>query len=176
MLPFLPVYLVVDCSASMHGAPLEAAAQSVAILLQLLNGGSMGEPDDFGLKLIRVNSWPSDENDFTPPGAFQLPSLIADGLTPVSRTLWRVRAQAQAQAIDDGRAAPLICLFTDGDATDAELVFEWSEAGRGHPSPRLVIIACGATDSSRSYLKSWRAPVLDSARLTEDQLRRVLRP
>ena len=28
MLPFLPVYLVVDCSASMHGAPLEAAAQS----------------------------------------------------------------------------------------------------------------------------------------------------
>ena len=174
MIPYLPVYLVIDCSASMYGAPLEAARQMIDILLQLLSSGWMGERQDIGLQLVLVNGQPLEEEPFIPLDSFHLPPLVANGLTPISHTLWRVREAAQALTIDDGRPAPLICLLTDGDATDPDLAFQWRAADSNYPLPRLLIITCGATSSSQLYLNRWQSPVLSSAHLTENQLQRAL--
>lgn len=158
----------------MHGAPLEAAREAVAALLQLLRGGTMGDASGYGVKLVTVETHPSLTTAFEPLGAFQLPRLTAGGLSPIGVALKLVYDDlAGASTSTPRQPRPLICLFTDGDATDPDLALD-ERAARFPHAPRLLIIVCGTAETNQSYPNQWPSRVLNSARLTEDQLRRAL--
>jgi uncharacterized protein YegL len=145
----LPVYLLLDCSGSMHGDPIEA----VKMGLRQLRSDLQSDPqalESVWLSVITFDNSARQVVPLTEIGAFQEPKLEASGTTALGEALKvlmtcldkEVRKTTPSQK---GDWKPLIFLMTDGQPTDS-----WegpaNELKRKRPGNIIACAAGGGAD------------------------------
>lgn len=119
----LPVYLVLDCSGSMSGEPIEAVRQGMRTLL----GELKGDPQALETVYLSVITFDSTARQVVPLTEVMLvkePKLQATGTTALGAALGLLSEQIEKEvrkttAEQKGDWRPLIFLMTDGEPTDA---------------------------------------------------------
>ena len=168
----LPVYLVLDCSGSMSGEPIEAVRQGVKALLADLRGDPSAVDTAF-LSVITFNSGAQQVSPLTELMLFTEPTLDASGSTMMGEAL-----KLLEQAIDKevrkstptqrGDWRPLVFLMTDGQPTDS-----WEGPADSLKAKKLGnIIACAAGPGAITEpLKRVTETVVKLANLQPDTLK-----
>lgn len=159
----LPVYLLLDCSGSMMGEPIEAVKQGVKALLSELRG----DPQALETAYLSVITFDSSARQITPLTElmqFREPEISAGGATALGGALNvlidcvnnEVRKSTDTKK---GDWRPLVFILTDGSPTDIET---FNEAAQRIKSLKVAnIIACAAGSNAKtSYLKQITESVL----------------
>lgn len=142
----LPVYLLLDCSGSMHGEPIEAVKQGVKSLLSELRSDPQALETAY-LSVITFDSTARQVSPLTELMQFQEPSIQAGGATALGEALEVLKDSIQREVrktTDDqkGDWKPLVFILTDGAPTDTQVfdraVDNIKDMGAAN------IIACGA--------------------------------
>lgn len=146
----LPVYLVLDCSGSMAGEPIEAVRQGIKALLAELRSDPQALETAF-LSVITFDSTARQVCPLTELMAFQEPTLDATGTTALGEAL-KLLEQAidkevlKSTATQKGDWRPLVFLITDGEPTDS-----WQGPADAIKKRRLGnIIACAAGSNAKT--------------------------
>lgn len=159
----LPVYLLLDCSGSMMGEPIEAVRQGVKALLSELRG----DPQALETAYLSVITFDSSARQTTPLTElllFKEPQINASGATALGGALEvlidcinnEVRKTTETQK---GDWRPLVFIITDGSPTDIEA---FRRASQQIKSVKVAnIIACAAgSNADTTYLKEITENVL----------------
>lgn len=142
----LPVYLLLDCSGSMTGDPIEAVRQGVKALLSDLKG----DPQALETAYISVITFDSTARQVAPLTElmqFQEPELRASGATAMGGALELLidcvnNEVHKATETQKGDWRPLVFILTDGKPTDPET---FDRAARDLKNMKAAnIIACAA--------------------------------
>ena len=124
----LPVYLILDTSGSMIGAPIEAVRHGVEQLEEEI------KEDTFAAETVYIGVITfGGEAEFITRGLipfidFEPPVLSAGGETPLGRALWLLiesldnDVKSGVKGGEKGDWKPLVFILTDGEPTD-----EWRE-------------------------------------------------
>jgi uncharacterized protein YegL len=168
----LPVYLVLDCSGSMTGEPIEAVRQGVRALLADLRGDPQALETAY-LSVITFDNSARQVCPLTELTAFVEPTLTATGTTALGEALKVLegcldREVRKAGPSIKGDWKPLIFLMTDGQPTDP-----WEAAADRIKQKRVGnIIACAAGPGADSaMLKRITEIVVELNNLQPDQLK-----
>jgi uncharacterized protein YegL len=140
----LPVYLLLDCSGSMMGDPIEAVREGMRALLNDLKGDPQALETTY-LSVITFNSSAQQVCPLTELMLFKEPKIDASGSTSMGEAL-----QLLSKCIDNevrkttsrekGDWKPLVFLMTDGQPTD-----HWESAADAIKQKKIGnIIACAA--------------------------------
>ncbi|MCI8398807.1 MAG: VWA domain-containing protein [Oscillibacter sp.] len=171
----LPVYLLLDCSGSMMGDPIEAVRQGVKALLSELKG----DPQALETAYLSVITFDSDARQVTPLTElmqFREPEIHASGATAMGKALnvlmdcvsTEVRKSSETQK---GDWRPLVFLLTDGSPTDLETFNQAAPKLRGMKAANIVACAAGA-QADTSFLKQITENVLMMNTLSSGDLAR----
>ena len=167
----LPVYLLLDCSGSMSGQPIEAVRQGVKALLADLRSDPQALETAY-LSVITFNSSAQQVCPLTELMTFQEPNLDASGSTALGEGL-RVLEHAidtevrKSTATQKGDWKPLVFLMTDGQPTDS-----WETAADRIKQKKVNIIACAAgSGADGSLLKRVTEIVVELDTLSPDALK-----
>ena len=140
----LPVYLLLDCSASMSGEAIEATRNGVKALVADLKTDPQALETAY-LSVITFSSTAQQVCPLTELMMFQEPTLEARGATALGEAL-KVLNQCvdnevrKSTPTQKGDWKPLVFLMTDGQPTDS-----WESAADELKAKRLSnIIACAA--------------------------------
>jgi uncharacterized protein YegL len=140
----LPVYLLLDCSASMSGEPIEATRMGVRALVADLKTDPQALETAY-LSVITFSSTAQQVCPLTELMSFQEPNLDARGATALGEAL-KVLDQCVESEVrkstptQKGDWKPLVFLMTDGQPTD-----NWESAADALKQKKLSnIIACAA--------------------------------
>ncbi|MBP0020578.1 MAG: VWA domain-containing protein [Cyanobacteria bacterium SBLK] len=168
----LPVYLLLDCSGSMSGEPIEAVRQGLKALLSELQGDPMALETAY-LSVITFDSTAYQVSPLTDLMLFQEPRIQASGSTSLGAALNLLeqcidREVRKSSDIQKGDWKPLIFLMTDGMPTD-----RWEKAAdrikRKRPGN---IIACAAgSNADENTLKRITEIVVKLNNLQPDTLK-----
>lgn len=150
----LPVYLVLDCSGSMSGEPIEAVRQGVKALLSELRSDPQALETAY-LSVITFDSTARQVTPLTELMLFKEPTINAGGATALGGAL-KLLAQCIKSEVrkstenQKGDWRPLVFLLTDGAPTD-----NWEDAARELKDTKPAnIIACAAgANADTSVLK-----------------------
>ena len=140
----LPVYLVLDCSGSMTGAPIEAVRQGMKTLLNELKSDPQALETVF-LSVITFDSTARQVNPLTELMLVKEPDFQATGTTALGAALKLLsecidREVRQTTPQQKGDWKPLIFLMTDGAPTD-----KWEDAADAIKAKKPGnFIACAA--------------------------------
>ena len=171
----LPVYLLLDCSASMSGSPIQAVNQGVGtIYTELCNN-----PRALSTVKLSVITF-SGNATFTPPVAldqFVPPTLVANGGTPLGGAL-RALADSIDRDLDKttkdkkGDYCPIVFLLTDGYPTDDYT----AQANRirqftGSQKPMIIALGCGG-GADEAMLKNVAQHVFLMHNVTPEEIRK----
>jgi uncharacterized protein YegL len=120
----LPIYLLLDCSSSMAGAPIEAVRHGVEIFTQEVRD------DVFARQTVHVGVITFNaeaqlvNNGLVPFDQFQAPDFSTSGLTSLGKAL-RVLQKSldtdikpSVKGKEKGDWKPLVFILTDGEPTD----------------------------------------------------------
>lgn len=144
----LPVYMVLDCSGSMSGEPIEAVRMGLRALVSDLQG----DPQAIETAWLSVISFDSRAKQVVPLTeivSFQEPNLDAGGATAMGDALKTLlqcvdREVRKTTADQKGDYKPLVFIMTDGMPTD-----RWESAADEVKRRRLGnIIGCAAGPSA----------------------------
>lgn len=149
----LPIYLVLDVSGSMAGAPIEAVNAG----LRDFESALKNDPHALESAYVSVVSFGSEATVLMPlteAGAFVAPALVAGGQTALGDALAKLGRSLDADvkekdANHPGDWKPLIFLMTDGEPTD-----DWRSslaafrARRTRRPANLIAIGCGPAVNS----------------------------
>lgn len=142
----LPVYLLLDCSGSMSGEPIEAVRQGINTLLSDLKS----DPQALETAYLSVITFDSNAQQVVPLTelmSFNTPELHASGLTSMGGALRVLKDCVQRELLPNteehkGDWKPLVFLLTDGNPTDGEVLrSELQDMSSLHAAN---IIACAA--------------------------------
>lgn len=148
----LPVYLLLDCSGSMMGEPIEAVRQGVKALISELRS----DPQALETAYLSVITFDSSARQITPLTELMLfkePELTAGGATSLGKALEilidcinnEVRKSTETQK---GDWRPLVFILTDGSPTDTE---RFNQAAQSLKSVKTAnIIACAAGSNAQT--------------------------
>lgn len=157
----LPVYLLLDCSSSMAGEPIEAVRQGMKALIAELKGDPQALETAY-LSVITFDSWARQIIPLTPLMNFKEPPLYAGGVTSLGAALRLLmdcieREVHKTTEEQKGDWKPLAFLLTDGAPTD-----EWEEtAEKLRTSSMVKFVACAAgAEADTSILKHITESVL----------------
>lgn len=133
----LPVYLLLDCSGSMSGEPIEAVKEGIRSLVTDLKSDPQALETAY-LSVITFNSKAEQVMPLTELMQFEDPEIQARGATALGSALRLLRECIEREvrkstAEQKGDWKPLVFMLTDGVPTD-----EWEEerlccAGRARP-------------------------------------------
>lgn len=118
----LPFYLVLDCSESLAGEPIEAMAQGVAALLADLRGDPMALETVY-LSVITFGTTATVASPLTELMKFQPPKLVLGSGTALGAAL-RLLVKCldndvvKTTATTKGDWKPIVLIVTDGEPTD----------------------------------------------------------
>lgn len=150
----LPVYMVLDCSGSMSGEPIEAVRMGLRALVSDLQGDPQALETAW-LSVISFDSSAKQAVPLTEIGSFQEPNLDAGGTTAMGDALKTLlecvdREVRKTSANQKGDYKPLVFIMTDGMPTDS-----WESAADEVKRRRLGnIIGCAAgPDADDAVLK-----------------------
>lgn len=118
----LPVYLLLDCSGSMFGEPIEAVKNGVQVLVSTLRQ----DPYALETAYLTIITFDSDARQTTPLtelAAFQQPAIQASGCTSLGGALALLSQCADREVTKTtpekkGDWKPLVFIMTDGEPTD----------------------------------------------------------
>jgi uncharacterized protein YegL len=118
----LPVYLLLDCSASMTGQPIEQVRQGLRALLDDLTNEPMAIETVY-LSVITFHSTAQQVSPLTELMHFQEPMIEASGTTALGSALQLLMDCLEKEvrkntAASKGDWKPLVFLMTDGLPTD----------------------------------------------------------
>ena len=118
----LPVYLLLDCSGSMYGEPIEAVKNGVQVLVSTLRQDPYALETAY-LSIITFDSSAQQVSPLTELAAFQQPNIQASGCTALGEALALLSQKADQEvtkttAEQKGDWKPLVFIMTDGDPTD----------------------------------------------------------
>ena len=118
----LPVYLLLDCSGSMYGEPIEAVKNGVQVLISTLR------PDPYALEtaylsIITFDCSAKQVTPLTELSAFQQPNIEANGCTALGEALSLLATKVDQEVTkttpeQKGDWKPLVFIMTDGVPTD----------------------------------------------------------
>lgn len=168
----LPVYLLLDCSGSMSGEPIEAVRQGVRALVSDLRG----DPQAVETAYLSVITFSSSANQVCPLTellAFQEPNLDASGSTSLGEALKLLercldKEVRKSTPNQKGDWKPLVFLMTDGQPTDS-----WEMAADRIKQKKVGnIIACAAgAGADSSLLKRITEVVVEITNLQPEALK-----
>jgi uncharacterized protein YegL len=172
----LPIYLVLDCSGSMAGEPIEAVRQGVKALVADLKGDPQALETAF-LSVITFDSGARQVIPLTELMQFQEPNLDAAGSTAMGEAL-KLLEQAIDKEVRKGTQGqkgdwrPLVFIMTDGQPTD-----NWMPPADSVKSKKLGnIIACAAGQGAdANNLKRITEIVVKLDNLQPDTLKQFFR-
>lgn len=118
----LPVYLLLDCSGSMFGEPIEAVKNGVQVLVSTLRQDPYALETAF-LSIITFDSTAQQVTPLTELSAFQQPNIQASGCTALGEALALLAQKADQEVTKTtlekkGDWKPLVFIMTDGEPTD----------------------------------------------------------
>ncbi|MDE7108448.1 MAG: VWA domain-containing protein [Muribaculaceae bacterium] len=118
----LPVYLLLDCSGSMYGEPIEAVKNGLQVLTSTLTSDPYALETAF-VSVITFNTDARQAVPLTEIAAFQPPQLQASGCTALGAALELVTKCAENEVVKTtpekkGDWKPLVFIMTDGEPTD----------------------------------------------------------
>jgi uncharacterized protein YegL len=118
----LPVYLLLDTSGSMGGAPIDAVREGVRLLVTQLRSDPQAS-ETVHLSVITFDSDARQVVPLTDVNVFQEPQLEATGTTSLGAALRALCACADAEVVKGtstkkGDWKPMVFLMTDGEPTD----------------------------------------------------------
>lgn len=118
----LPVYLLLDCSGSMYGEPIEAVKNGVQVLISTLRQDPYALETAY-LSIITFDSSAQQVTPLTELAAFQQPNIQASGCTALGEALSLLSQNADQEvtkttAEKKGDWKPLVFIMTDGEPTD----------------------------------------------------------
>jgi uncharacterized protein YegL len=148
----LPIYLLLDCSASMSGEPIEALRMGVRTLVADLRTDPLALETAY-ISVITFSGSAQQVNPLTELITFQEPNLDARGATALGDAL-KVLQQCidtevkKSTATQKGDWKPMVFLFTDGQPTD-----NWEHTADELKQKRVAnIIACAAGPGADSSM------------------------
>lgn len=171
----MPVYLLLDVSGSMAGAPIMAVEQGV----QLLHNELMSQPQAVELVYLSVITFASSASQIIPLTAitsFQPPALSAGGGTALGGALRELGRALDNEIIlttaqKKGDYKPLIFLLTDGEPTDSwEPELNALKSRREKKAGSIIALGCG-DGVNQGVLKQITESVLLMTDVTPDNLR-----
>ncbi len=150
----LPVYLVLDCSGSMSGEPIQAVKDGVQLLASTLR------QDPYALETasISVITFDTDARQLVPLTdviSFQAPDIRAQGVTSLGKALQLTAEKISSEVVKTtpdrrGDWKPLIFLMTDGMPTDEwRLGLELLKKSK----PGMIIACAAGHDVDLNMLK-----------------------
>lgn len=159
----LPVYLLLDCSGSMMGEPIEAVRQGVKALLSELKGDPQALETAY-LSVITFDSQARQVVPLTELMTFKEPEINAGGATALGGALnvlmdcvsTEVRKSTETQK---GDWRPLVFILTDGSPTDIETFREAAQRVKTMKAANIIACAAGS-NANTSYLKEITESVL----------------
>ncbi len=159
----LPVYLLLDCSGSMMGEPIEAVRQGVKALLSELKGDPQALETAY-LSVITFDSRARQVVPLTELMSFKEPEINAGGATALGGALnvlldcvnTEVRKSSETQK---GDWRPLVFILTDGSPTDIETFREAVQRVKTMKAANIIACAAGS-NANTSYLKEITESVL----------------
>lgn len=159
----LPVYLLLDCSGSMTGEPIEAVRQGVKALLSELRGDPQALETAY-LSVITFDSVARQAIPLTELVQFKEPALSAGGATALGGALKLLmdcinNEVRRSTPTRKGDWRPLVFILTDGKPTDVEDFNEAAQALKSAGAANIVVCAAGA-NAETSYLKRITESVL----------------
>ena len=118
----LPVYLLLDCSGSMYGEPIEAVKNGVQVLVSTLRQDPYALETAY-LSIITFDSSARQVAPLTELSAFQQPNIQASGCTALGEALALLADKADKEVTkttpdQKGDWKPLVFIMTDGEPTD----------------------------------------------------------
>lgn len=118
----LPVYLLLDCSGSMFGEPIEAVKNGVQVLVSTLRQDPYALETAY-LSIITFDSSAQQVTPLTELSAFQQPAIQASGCTALGEALALLAQKADQEVTkttheQKGDWKPLVFIMTDGEPTD----------------------------------------------------------
>lgn len=160
----LVVQFLVDTSASMYGAPLQAVCESMTLIYSILWKLDAHLSNNISISVVTFKAdVPEVISNSTLPD-FVIPAFTVSGLSSIKRTL------AYIFEVSEQSPCPLICLLTDGDFTDIDHIVTNHHASLQIP---LLAIACGL-QANPVYLSNLTPYVFFSSQLTLDKLQEIL--
>ena len=159
----LPVYLLLDCSGSMMGEPIEAVRQGVKALLSELRGDPQALETAY-LSVITFDSQARQIIPLTELMSFKEPEINAGGATALGGALnvlidcvnSEVRKSTETQK---GDWRPLVFILTDGSPTDVETFREAAQRIKGMKAANIIACAAGS-NANTTFLKEITESVL----------------
>ena len=159
----LPVYLLLDCSGSMMGEPIEAVRQGVKALLSELKGDPQALETAY-LSVITFDSQARQVVPLTELMTFREPEIRAGGATALGGALnvlmdcvqTEVRKSTETQK---GDWRPLVFILTDGSPTDIETFREAVQRVKSMKAANIIACAAGS-NANTNYLKEVTESVL----------------
>ena len=140
----LPVYLLLDTSGSMHGAPIEAVRNGLQVLQNSLRQNPYALETAF-LSIVTFGNQAQQVMPLTELTEFQVPTLQASGSTPLGAALELVARLIDTEVRKTtsemkGDWKPLVFIMTDGEPTD-----DWqSGLAKFRATKCGMVVACAA--------------------------------
>ena len=165
----LPIYLLLDTSGSMDGAPINAVNQG----LQVFKAALCSDPRAMETAFVSVITFDTSATQLTPltdVPSFSPPVLKASGSTAFGEGLKLLEQSIAREVVSNSSAEkkgdwkPLVFVFTDGEPSDS-----WEAAADSLKRKNINIIACAAGDGADESMLKLLTPTVVKLSDTNEQ-------